>query len=751
MIQGGCSLPQGLLLPDPPPSESGTSRGPSSVSLGAEGQSARGPRSVIWPGTDSNVKSQAGNQPDKNAPLVPLAEAGRDGITLNLVDATIADAAKAILGDILKVNYIIDSRVKGSVTVQTTHPVQRDALLDILDATLSAEGARVVVDKDLYKIVPANEAAAAGARLRVKGDGRRAGPGVSVHVVPLTYVAAAEMERVLKSVAPQSAILRVDTARNLLMLSGTPAEIAAINEVIEVFDVDWMRGMSFAVFPVEGADPDVIAQELSTMFGNDVDSPIKGVVRFIPNKRLRAVLAISPRHEYLTRAAAWLKRVEGLAQANQRQLYSYQVRNRPAAELAQLLLRVYSGGDRLRTPGTSLTIQRQTGGGVDGLGGTETRATAEVTTPVGSTTGTATPGAATPGAATLVDPTRQGGAGTQAAQSTIGEGESSLARPPGAVLPGDDRTAARTAAISVVADEPNRLLLITATQDEYRRILRILDRIDLLPDQVLLEATVAEVTLNNELRMGLRWFFEFKKNQLTLTDSLVGAVAPTFPGFAYFFNSVNVQVALDALSAVTDVNIVSSPTLTVLDGKRAVLQVGDEVPIVTQQATAVITPGAPIVNSVTYKNTGVILSIIPRINERGRVLLEIEQEVSAVSATNTSTIDSPTIQQRRVKTTVTVRDGESLVLGGLMQDKTSLGKTQMPILGEIPVVGNIFKQKDDTINRTELVIIITPRVMRDVNQVRLITDEFRDKLNLKLRPQRQGPPGRREELERIAR
>jgi general secretion pathway protein D len=225
---------------------------------------------------------------------VPLAEAGRDGITLNLVDATIADAAKAILGDILKVNYIIDSRVKGSVTVQTTHPVQRDALLDILDATLSAEGARVVVDKDLYKIVPANEAAAAGARLRVKGDGRRAGPGVSVHVVPLTYVAAVEMERVLKSVAPQNAILRVDTARNLLMLSGTPAEIAAINEVIEVFDVDWMRGMSFAVFPVEGADPDVVAQELSTMFGNDVDSPIKGVVRFIPNKRLRAVLAISP-------------------------------------------------------------------------------------------------------------------------------------------------------------------------------------------------------------------------------------------------------------------------------------------------------------------------------------------------------------------------------------------------------------------------------------------------------------------------
>jgi general secretion pathway protein D len=293
-------------------------------------------------------------------------------------------------------------------------------------------------------------------------------------------------------------------------------------------------------------------------------------------------------------------------------------------------------------------------------------------------------------------------------------------------------------------------LLISATRDDYKRILSILERIDTLPDQVLLEATIAEVTLNDDLRLGTRWFFE-KSGQFRFTDSVLGAIAPTFPGFSYFFNSVNVQVVLNALSTVTDVNIVSSPTLTVMDGRRATLQVGDEVPIVTQQAVAVITPGAPIVNSVQYRNTGVILAIIPRINEKGRVLLDIEQEVSEVGATTSSAINSPTFTQRRIRTTVAVKDGDSLALGGLMQDRSTLARDQLPLLGEIPVVGNLFKNKTDNIRRTELLIIITPRVVRDIHQARYITDEFRDRMNFQLRPQRQAPPRLEEKVDRLQR
>jgi general secretion pathway protein D len=176
------------------------------------------------------------------------------------------------------------------------------------------------------------------------------------------------------------------------------------------------------------------------------------------------------------------------------------------------------------------------------------------------------------------------------------------------------------------------------------------------------------------------------------------------------------------------------------------------VPILTQQAQATVAGAAPIINSVTYRNTGVILGLVPRINEKGRVVLDVEQEVSEVGAITPQSLGgSPTITQRRIKTTVAVKDGESLTLGGLMQDRSNLTRTQMPILGDVPVVGNLFKQKDDAIKRTELLIIITPRVVRDVNQMRGITDEFRDRLNLALRPQRQAPPRLKENLERIQR
>jgi general secretion pathway protein D len=763
----GCSLPQGLLLPDVPASDNRQARAASSASHGAEGRSsARG--GFLWGSSDSQRPSSA-DRPNGD-PAAARAEVTRDGVTLNLVDAPIPDAARAVLGDILGVNYTVDNRIKGSVTIATTRPVRQDAVLDIFNAVLRGQGAQVVAEGELYKVVPANEVAAAGARVRMRGDGRGFGPGAQVYVVPLKYVAAAEMEQVLKSVAPEGGVLRVDATRNLLMLAGTRGEISAMTEVIDLFDVDALRGMSFAVFPVDAADPNAVAQELDTVFGNDTGSPYKGSIRFVPNRRLRAVLAMSSRPEYLRRADDWMRRLQATGRATERQLFSYKVRNRPPAVLAELLQRVY-GAEPGRAGGPGAGPRVAVGGVVGGVvdGATDTRV-ADDRSPFSSgvspggfagggfTSGGIAGGSSTGGgtAPVLVDPSRSASAGGPGVSQTGLQpgGQPALpvdGAPRGTIGgPTEERGSAR-ALISVVPDHTNRMLLITATREEYKRIVGILERIDVQAEQVLLEATIAEVTLNDNLRLGLKWFLERGQQKFTFTDSLIGAIAPTFPGFSYFFNSLNTQIVLDALSNVTDVNIVSSPTLTVLDGQRAVLQVGDEVPIITQQAVSVVTPGAPVVNSVTYRNTGVILAVVPHVHENGRVVLEIEQEVSEVGATTSSSINSPTFQQRRIKTTVAVRDGESLALGGLMQDRSSLARDQIPIVGEIPVVGNLFKSKDDRIRRTELLIIMTPRVVRDANQVRQITDEFRDRLNLTLRPQRQGPPAVREKVDRIQR
>ena len=664
------------------------------------------------------------------------------GVTLNLAGATAAEAAKAILGDILKVNYMVSEKVQAKVTMSTAQPVSKEALLGIFESLLRSEGAALVVDNGLYKIVPSNEAAAS---TLVTSGTPQTRAGLATEAVTLRYVAAAEMERILKSVSPQIAIARVDAARNLLMLSGSPSELASMRETVSVFDVDWMRGMSVAIHPIETSDPDAIAQELDTIFANDRESPTKGIVRFVPNKRLKSIIVISSRPEYLNKAAGWIKRIDLVGAAAEAQVHVYHVQNRPAAELAQILQKVYVsqgqaraqqplaqplGADPFATLSQPAELQpgrapSASGGSTVGLLG-EPQPLPTFATEVRSPNTTRPPSIAS------------GPDGAAAAPAGSGIETASI-QP----LPDD-----RSSGIQIVADEPNNALIITATSSEYKRIKQILSRVDVAPNQVLLEATIAEVTLNDNLKFGLRWFFKHGNNQFKLTDSLIGAVVPALTGFSYFLNTPNVQVALNALAAITDVNIVSSPSMTVMDNKKAILQIGAEVPIVTQQAVSVIAPAAPIVNAVSFRNTGVILSITPRIGDNDRILLDIEQEVSEAVQTLSSGIDAPTITQRRIKTTVAVGNGESIILAGMMQDKTTVIKQQVPIVGDIPVLGNLFKNKDNTIARTELLIAITPQIIKDPNQMRAITTEFRDRMNFTTRPQRQTPPDKRENIDR---
>ncbi len=304
----------------------------------------------------------------------------------------------------------------------------------------------------------------------------------------------------------------------------------------------------------------------------------------------------------------------------------------------------------------------------------------------------------------------------------------------------------------VVADTDNNALLIQTTAREYRRIEQILAKVDVLPTQVMLEAVIAEVTLNDELKFGLRWFFENNGMKISLSDVANGFAGAAFPGFAWTYATNNIQVTLNALSSITDVNIVSAPTVMALNNQKAVLQVGDQVPIVTQQAVGTATAGAPIVNSVEMKDTGVILTVTPRINNAGRVMLDIGQEVSNAVKTTSSGINSPTIQQRKIQTRVLVNDGESLALGGLIQETNSVERGQVPVLGDIPILGNAFKNKTDGIKRTELIIFIRPRVVRDIKEAREVTEEFRGKISLQtpIQKRRGGKSRTEQDLKRLA-
>ncbi len=674
-------------------------------------------------------------------PADPASQTTKDGITLNLANASVAEAAKTVLGDVLGATYIVSDKVNATITLRTAHPVDKAALLEIFEAVLRAENIAIVSDGGIYKIVPSSEAAASGAPFRRRGDSREASLGVSSEIVPLRFVAAAEMERILRSAAPNAAVLRVDENRNLLLISGTKAELGSMTELVRVFDVDWMRGMSFGVFPVETSDPDAIAQELDVIFANDKESPSKGLVRFVPNRRLKSVLVITSRPEYLKKAETWISRIDLAAASTEKRVFVYHVQNRPANEVAQLLQKVYrTSGSNSQQSGANVA----TGGILDprldgaGVPGPDQPIFTSPSQP-GIPQLPASPQQPAPQAsaalANPLDPNAPIDEG-QAPKSTIGSG-----------LPPDDRSNA----ISIVADEANNSIVITATAAEYRRMQNMLRSVDVAGTQVLIESTIAEVTLTDELKFGVRWFLEKGGSRLTLTDSLTGLVNPAFPGFSYFLNVSNVRAVVNALSTVTDVNIVSSPSLTVMENKKATLQVGDEVPIATQSAVAIQVPGAPIVNSVSFRSTGVILGITPRVSDNGKIVLDIEQEVSDVVRTTTSDIDSPTIQQRRIKTTVNVQDGQAIVLAGMIQDRAERERGQIPLLGDLPYVGNAFKNKTDTIRRTELLIAITPHVLKDRQQIDDVAAEYRDKLNLSTRPQRSAPPDRRENFDRLIR
>ncbi|MER9257325.1 type II secretion system secretin GspD [Mesorhizobium sp. M0619] len=630
-----------------------------------------------------------------SAPVTQVTTDGSGQFELNLVSAPIAEAAKAVLGDALHLNYIVDPRVQGTVTLQTSQPVSKDALVDILESALAVNGAGITKRAGTYQIVPLSEIMSNTPPVSVPSVSP-SGPGVKVQVLQLQYIAADEMKTILEPITRQGSVLRVDSTRNLITVAGNDSDLNAIREAVSVFDVDWMRGMSVALHPLKTSKPEAVAAELDSIFGTK-DGPGAKLIQFIPNDRLNSVLVITSRPAYLARAASWINKLDRLAESNEDQLFVYQIQNRPAKELAAVLSSVL---------GTSV----KTEGGTDGSN---------------------------------VSPDQ-----TPIAMQSDGITPVPLTGPSPSLPQQDGQPPARA---TVVADIENNALLIQTTARDYERIEQILTKVDILPTQVMLEAVIAEVTLNDELKYGLRWFFENGGTKVSVTDVAKAAAAATLPGFNWSYATDNIQVTLNALSSITDVNVISAPTIMALNNQKAILQVGDQVPILTQQSQDTGSGTAPIINSVQMKDTGVILTVTPRINNAGRVMLDIQQEVSNVAETKSSGIDSPTIQQRKIQTRVLVNDGESLALGGLIQQNNSVGRTQVPILGDIPIIGNAFKQKNDKIVRTELIIFIRPHVVRDINEAREVTDEFRGKISLQTPIQkRRGGTKLQQDLKRLA-
>ncbi len=612
-------------------------------------------------------------------------------ITLNFANAEIREVVDAVLGQALGLSYIIDPRVQGEVTARTSRPIPRRSVIPALENILALNGAALTLDNGVYKVVTLQQAATGLTSPVLSTRASDSARGFAVHIIPVRYASVQAMSEVLRPFIGPGRVFRIDAARNLIVFAGTGPEARDLIEMVSVFDVDWMAGMSFALFPVQIADAKAVVADLETVFLQNGQSPLAGLVRFVPIERLNSVLVISPQAAYLDQAETWIDRLDRGGEGAGRRIYVYHVQNGRAADLAEVLARIFETGE----------------------------------------SGGATPPAA--GLAPGLTPA------TLTSQQPIAPpaAEGLTAQTPAAPVPGEGQRLSDTTGITaitssgnirIIADERNNALVVLATAAEYRMIQATLKRLDLVPLQVLIEVTIAEVMLNDTLRYGLQWFFQKGNNGLSFSTLADGAVASAFPGFSYVFSPSDARFVLNALTEITDVRVISSPQLMVLDNQSARLQIGDQVPIATQSAVSVTDTGAPVVNSIEFRDTGVILAVTPRVNAGGLVTLEVLQEVSDVVATTTSELNSPTIQQRSIESTVAVQSGDTIALGGLIQDRDQESKSGLPLLSEIPILGNLFKTTNNAQRRTELLVLITPRVVRDRREAQDVTDELRKRL-----------------------
>lgn len=667
---------------------------------------------TLFPGTGQFVNARAASKP------APVQKVNGE-ITLNFEGANIRDVIKVVF-DALQENYIIDPQVQGEVTVQTSQPLPKDMLIPTLETLLRMNQAALLREGGVYKVVPLANAASSVAPQLSKA---RLGFGYAVRIVPLRYVSVAEMQKLIEPLVPQSAILRTDAARNMLIVGGTPQELIRIQETINIFDVNWLKGMSVGLYRLKNIDSQTVAAQLDSMFGEASKLPLAGLFRFVPINQLNAVLVITPQPEYLKEAGLWVERLDG---SGGERLYVYRVQNGTADYLASILNAVFGSGGSPATassagqvaPGLQpVQLSGDSSGSSGGSGGFSGGSSGVMGSGIsggssglsGSSSGLS--GGSLPQSRNATGSAR--GSGVKAAELGMGAEQ-----------------------VRIVPDTDNNALLIWADKHNQEKIIGALRKLDVARRQVLVEATIAEVTLTGALRYGLQWYFKNDVGNYTGYGSLNlrTNVPITTPlpsanvlgnGFAYAITDSAgfVRALLDTLASESKLKVLSAPNLMVSDNQEATIRVGTQQPISGPQT---VTTGV-ITSSFQYKDTGVFLQVRPQINAGGLVTMDINQAVTDVGPIDAAT-GQRTFDQRTITSRVAVQSGQSIVLGGLIRDRQIDSDSGIPGLYKIPLLGALFGKTDNVSSRTELVVLITPKVVENSQDNQNIIDDLREKM-----------------------
>jgi len=665
--------------------------------------------SRTYKGTGVVVKGQ---QPGGGLPpAAPIQQSGGN-VVLNFEGADLREVVKNILGDILNESYTIDASVGGQVTIRTSAGISRDALPATLETILRMNGATMVKEGGLYKILPSAVAVRGNVTPQLGNSQRPLPPGFSVQIVPLRYIGTREMMRILEPLAKDATAVRPDDLRNLLILSGTERELRHLMETIDLFDVDWIAGMSVGLFTLQNSDVKAVGQELDKIVGDRNLSPLTGILRIIPIERMNAILVITPQPAYLEEAKKWIQRLDQGGGGDGPRFYVYNLQNQRAEKLGPLLTQAFTG--RAAPAGTTPPPTVAPG----------TPAGQIVSPPSFQQTPTST---TPPPVQVQVQP--PGSAAAAAARATEGIG---IVRN-----------------IQVVADKDNNTLLIVATPPEYQVIEQALRKLDVPARQVAMEVTIASVTLTDEIDFGVEWLFKGGAPSGRGAGGLFIRSTPFNPGvgsnpnntglglvngFTYLIQNSNfpggVQAVLHLLDTYGDTKVVANPHLAALDNQKATIKAGNKIPICQQSfvGTGVSTASNVVTTTSQYIDTGVLLQVTPHINAGGLVTLDVQAEVSDPGTLSTDCSQAPPINTRSVQTIVNVQSGQTMVMGGLIGETTGNSSKGLPLLSRIPIIGGLFGDQSLTKNRTELVMFITPRVVEGEADLKGTIEDLRRRM-----------------------
>jgi len=611
-------------------------------------------------------------------------EEGKQKIALDFEDADIKEVITA-LTEIIGINYIIDPKVKGKVNIHTSGDISVEDILPILETIFEINNVAAVKVGNIYKIIPVKDAKK---QPLIPRTGRELGDTSSpdrliLQIVPLRYIPAKEMEKILKRFLGKGGEIVNYPDRNILIIIDTVANMGKLLTLIDTMDLSIFDTVHVRFYELEYSEAKDLAKELEDLFkamGVETKKKKGGgeLVNFIPIERLNIILAVSSMPEIFDKVTEWIGKLDGVREDLEEQIFIYFMENVKAVDIGDVLKEVY--GEKKRDKKTRTTRTR-----------TKDKRKKSSSRVSRSKTGF---------------------------ETVTGE-------------------------IKIVVDEVSNALIIRATPQDYIQVLKTIKTLDIIPKQVLVEVLIAEVTLDKNTEFGVEWTFasDYAKlggykgiDRVGQNFSLGGLGADltkALPqsGFTYAFAADALEAFLRAYARENEVNILSSPHILVANNTEAKIEVGKEVPIVTSEYTPTnIQADTSLSRSIEYRDTGILLTVTPRINDKGLVAMEINQEVSDVSEQRIEGINSPIILKRQAETNLVVQDGMTIVIGGLIREKNDYTMEGIPYLSKIPYLGMLFSYNRETVEKVELLFLITPHVVKTFEEAELVTREFKERV-----------------------